>query len=85
MAMQNERVEQLIQIAFGYIVELKSQVAQLSANDAADAATIAAKTTEAEEFKLLYETYMNDDVNQDDSLSQLIDKATTDLEALKAA
>jgi hypothetical protein len=85
MAMQNERVEQLIQIAFGYIVELKSQVAQLSANDASDAATISSLKTEAAEFKTLYETYMNDDVNQDDSLSQLIDKATTDLEALKAA
>ncbi|BAZ38680.1 hypothetical protein NIES4101_46200 [Calothrix sp. NIES-4101] len=85
MPVQNEQVNEVLVMLFEYIYFLKQDNARLSAESASKDDVIAAKEGEALEFKTLYETYINEDTEQDGALGELVAKAKADLENLKAA
>lgn len=85
MAPQNEQAAQILTMLFEYIALLKQDNARISSESASKDEVITQKQNEADEFKLMYETYLNNDNSEDGALAALIDKAKADLEALKAA
>lgn len=85
MTSQNEQANEVLVMLFDYIVQLKQDNARLSAESASKDEVIVAKENDALEFKTLYETYVNQDSEEDGALGQLIAKAKADLDNLKAA
>ena len=83
--MQNQEAINAFNLLFEYIYYLKQQIATISAENAAKDEEITAKEAEAMEFKLMYETYLNTDVEEDSALAEIIAKAKAELEQLKAA
>jgi glycerol-3-phosphate responsive antiterminator len=85
MASQNESANNLFIILFEYIYMLKQQIAELSSQNASKDEIIQLKEAEALEAKNMYETYLNQDIEEDGILGEIIAKYQSELENLKAA
>ena len=85
MASQNESATNLFIVLFEYIYLLKQQIAELSSQNASKDEVIQAKEAEALEAKNMYETYLNQDIEEDGILGEIIAKYQAELENLKAA
>ncbi|BDA70232.1 hypothetical protein CAL7716_043980 [Calothrix sp. PCC 7716] len=84
MAIQNEKAQEFINLAFEYIVYLKNELATVVASDKAKDEIIVQKDNEALQVRQLFDEYVANDMNEDNALVSLFDIAKQDLEAKKA-
>jgi hypothetical protein len=76
MAINNsERFEQIIGVFLEYILFLKQELATAKSNDASDAEAIAQANLAAEQFKQMYDSYVNSDNEDDSTLTDLFARA----------
>lgn len=84
MPPQNDRVTYAFNLLFEYITYLKLENARLSSEGVSKDETIALKEAEAMEIKVMFETYVNTDTQEDSALEAIIAKAEADIATLKA-
>ncbi|RUT07266.1 hypothetical protein DSM106972_025270 [Dulcicalothrix desertica PCC 7102] len=83
MAIQNEKAQEFINLAFEYIVYLKNELSTVAASDKAKDEVIIQKDNEALQMRQLFDEYVANDMNEDNALVSLFDIAKQELEAKK--